>query len=363
MLKLTSSAIALVWISAVLAPQARAQGFNHIGLASQVLEQHIKPGYQRLHESAKTLEKAASAFCSAKAPANLAPVRTAFKETVLAWSGVSHLRFGPIAQERRLTRMLYWPDRKNLGRKQVRRAIRSRTKSTLTLESLNDKSVAMQGLGAIEQLLYWKADDVFDKSGEDHVYRCGYLTTATKNVANISGELVSGWSSDAEFPKTLLSPGNDNPRYLKPSEVTLEISKAFLVGLERLRDIKVVGALGMRPNSRARLSVPFEMSKLSTRAMQAELEGLIDMYENGGLLQVIENQESGMGKSINFEFKQALAAFKRISLPIAKAVQDTVSENNLIDTGFPLKNARQEAARVLSQAAGLSLGFNALDGD
>lgn len=342
---------------------ANAQDFDHIALATRALEGHIQPGYAALHDAAQKLEQAASTFCGETAPADVKLVDDAFRDVVFAWSRVSHLRFGPITQEHRLTRMLYWPDRKNLGRKQIRKAIRSRNKSVLGVESLTEKSVAMQGLGAIEQLLYWKAGDAFAKGGENRTYRCAYLEAATRNVANITSELVTGWSSDGEFPKTLLSPGKDNPRYLKPSEVTLEITKAFLVGLERLRDIKVAGSLGMRPNNPARVHVPFATSELSTRAMQAELEGLIDMFENGGLMEIIEDQEPGMGKSIRFEFKQAMASFKRITLPIEKAVEDKASEDNLIDTGFPLKNARIQTGRILAEAAGLSLGFNALDGD
>jgi len=171
MLKPVSNFIVLLLALMAFVPTAPAQGFDHIALASQVLERHIRPGYKRLHEAAQKLEQAANAFCEKTPKANMAPVHNAFRDLVFAWSRVSHLRFGPITQEHRLTRILYWPDRKNLGRKQVRRAIRSLNKSTLTLESLTDKSVAMQGLGAIEQLLYWKAGDVFDKSGDNSTYR------------------------------------------------------------------------------------------------------------------------------------------------------------------------------------------------
>lgn len=349
-------------VLAMFTPHTKAEDFDHTGLATRVIEQHIRPGYAALHKATQGLEQSVNVFCSAPAARAIEPVRNAFRRTVYAWSKVAHIKFGPVAQERRLTRMLYWPDRKNLGRRQIRRALRTGDKTVLDQESLAGKSVAVQGLGAIEQLLYWKAEEAFADSSKA-VHRCGYLQAATANIRSISDNLVNGWANDAAFTRTFLNPGPDNPRYLKPSEVTLEIAKAFLVGMERLRDIKVAGSLGLRPNNRAIVHVPFEPSGLSTRAMQAELEGLIDLFENGGLMKAIETQESGMGASIRFEMGQALETFKRIELPIAEVLKKPAMEDELINTGFPLKNAREETARVLADAAGLNLGFNALDGD
>lgn len=362
MLSLAQSILLALLGLFMLLPHASAQNFDHAGLAEKALNRHIRPGYAALFKATQDLEQSAKTFCSAPATRTIEPVRDAFRRVVYAWSRVAHLQFGPVTQERRLTRMLYWPDRKNLGRRQIRRALRTRDKSVLDQESLSGKSVAVQGLGAIEQLLYWKAEEAFADNSKT-IHRCAYLQAATANIAGISTNLVNGWTDGAVFTRTFLNPGPDNPRYLKPSEVTLEIAKAFLVGMERLRDIKVAGSLGLRPNNRSKVRVPFEPSALSTRAMQAELEGLIDLFENGGLMQAIETQESGMGTSIRYEMGQALETFKRIELPIAKVLENPAVEDQLINTGFPLKNAREEASRVLAAATGLNLGFNALDGD
>lgn len=342
---------------------ARADSFDHAGLAKQVLEQYIGPGYTNLAEKAKALHKRASAFCFGDSGKDLAGLRDAFRDMVFAWSAVSHVRFGPVMDEHRHPRILYWPDRKGLGFRQIRRALGNRSKSVTSAKSLAEKSVALQGLSAIEQLLYWDAETQLLTPGETRKHRCGYLTAASENLSNIADALVSGWAPDAEFTSTFVKPGTDNPRYLEPSEVTLEIVKTFVVGLERLRDIKVAGPLGLRPNNPARVVVPFEPSKLSMRAMQAELEGLIDLFERGGLKSRIEKHEAGMGDAIVFDLETALNSFRRIQLPIKEVTKNAEAENELIATGFPLKNAREQASRVLSEAAGLSMGFNALDGD
>ena len=46
-----------------------------------------------------------------------------------------------------------------------------------------------------------------------------------------------------------------------------------------------------------------------------------------------------------------------------QAAVEPQTEAKLIAIGFPLKHARGATSRVLADAAGLSLGFNALDGD
>lgn len=357
------SAAALAVLLLFTGRPSHAENFDHAGLAREFLNDHLRPGYARLGNDLSALGHEAETFCEGPIKAGLEALRDAFRGAALAWSAVSHIRFGPVMDEHRHARMLYWPDRKSLGFRQVRRAIRTRDKSVVTEKDLAEKSVALQGLSAIEQLLFWKAETGLIEQGDDQLHRCGYLKAATENLASIAKKLNEEWAPGSAYAEVFLNPGSHNPRYLVPSEVTLEIAKTFIVGLERLRDVKVAGSLGMRQNSRARLRLPFEPSGVSTRAIQAELEGLVSMFEDGGLRQRIEAHESGMGKTIAFDLEQAFNSLSRIEQPIAKAVENPAIEDELIATGFPLKNAREEASRVLAEAAGLSLGFNALDGD
>lgn len=342
-----------------------AASFDHGGLARQVLERHIRPGYDALVKETQSLKAQSEAFCAAAQDGSLDAVRAAFRSTVLAWSRMEHIQFGPVMEERRGTRMLYWPDRKSLGRKQIRRALLKKDASVLTKEALAAKSVAVQGLGAIEQLLFWEADEDFAKAADTRDHRCGYLTAASANVAAIAEEIVSGWSSGGDAERTLLTPGPDNPAYLSDTEVTLEIAKSLLVGLEKLRDVKIAGPLGLRRKSARRTSAAFERSGLSTAAIIADLEGLIELFRKGGIMERLDAHETGIGKAILFDMEQALKTLKTLPASMKQAAtdEDGTAQDDLIAVGFPLKNARGEANRVLAEAAGLTLGFNALDGD
>ena len=224
-------------------------------------------------------------------------------------------------------------------------------------------SGALQGLGAVEILLYGKDADAFAQPGEERGFRCGYLRTIATNLSNIAREIQSAWADETGYPATFLAPGADNPAYLDESEVTLEIAKAFLVGIERLRDIEIAGPLGLGRKTSRRTRSAFEPSGLSTELLAAKLEGMMMLYVAGGLLDRIEAHEAGMGKSILNELKIALAHLKSVQQPISAVPVNREAEDRFLASGFPLKNAREQTRRVLGDAAGLSLGFNALDGD
>lgn len=358
----TCAVMLLLWL---LDPAARvqAQGFDHAGLARQVLERHVRPSYEALAHAAQSFELATSEFCEARPGIPVGPVRQTFRELVFAWERISHIRFGPVMDEQRHHRILYWPDRKGLGRRQIAGALRNRDQSVTETGSLAGKSVALQGLGALEYLLYGPGAALLHKDGEARGHRCGYLTAAGKNFANVANDIVAGWDGEEGFTKVFLEPGTQNPRYLKQPEVTLEIAKAFLVGMELLRDIRIAGPLGLQRGKGRRTRAAFETSRLSTEAIAANLEGLVHLFNGGGLRERIEAYESGMGEAINNDLAISLEGLKGVKLPMKEVAEDPDVEVELIAIGFPLKNAREQTARVLAQAAGLSLGFNALDGD
>lgn len=356
-------ALVAIFSTGIRVAPGHAQAFDHKGLARLVLENHIRPGYAKLLDAAQGFDAAVEAFCDAPPGQSMQPLKLAFRELVLAWARIEHVRFGPIMDQHRHARVFYWPDRKGLGRRQVRRAIAKSDPSVFDPVSLAEKSVALQGLGAVEILLYSKSAAVIEKPGPQREFRCNYLRAIGANIENIAGDVQSEWASEDGYTATFLSPGAENATYLDETEVTLEIAKMFLVGLERLRDIEIAGPLGLSRKSSRRTRAAFEPSGLSAQILAAKLEGLTMLYTSGGLLDRIETHESSMGKSILTELKYALSHLQRVSGPMSDLSENKQDEDALLASGYPLKNARTQTGRVLSEAAGLSLGFNALDGD
>jgi predicted lipoprotein len=340
-----------------------ANEFDHAGLARQTLERHIRPGYEQLFSAAQKLESTIGAYCGSPPDKQPEEVREAFAEALLAWSRIEHLRFGPIQKKARHARLVFWPDRKGLGRKQVVRALRKLDPNVLSRETLQAKSVALQGFGALEYILFAKGSEQLTKSGPERTHRCGFMQALAANITHISQAIVAQWSDKGDYAAIFLNPGPDNPAYLEAKEVTFEIAKSFIVGLERLRDVRIAGPLGLQRKSQRRKPSAFERSRLSTKVLTANMEGLVAMYEKAGLFERIGAQETGMGRAIQNELTLSLKLLRSISVPMKEAIENPEMEDKLMAVGFPLKNAKGETSRVLAQGAGLALGFNALDGD
>lgn len=358
----------LLFIAAVLAlgvwalPDTARQ-FNLKGIARQVLEQHIRPGYAKLAEAAQEFKAAAHMFCAGTPGQPIEPLKDAFGNLVLAWSRIGHIRFGPVMTKRRHARMHYWPDRKGIGRRQVLKALGRNDASVLNADNLAEKSVALQGLGTLEVLLFGRNANVLENPGPARQFRCNYVLAVATNLASISRDLRSSWQDGQPFPVIFLTPGATNPSYLDETEVILETANAFLTGIERLRDVKIAGPTGLRPTAAARVRAAFERSGLSTQAVLAELEGLISFYTDGGFFERIEAYEPGAGNLVLDELNQALDRLQKVNIPMAEAAAEDEMRDRLIEADSALKTARIETWRVLTDAAKLSLGFNALDGD
>ncbi len=94
-----------------------------------------------------------------------------FADTVLAWAAVEFLRFGPMSQIGRPERFDFWPDPRGVTLRQVNALIAKRDASALDPAALAKKSAAVQGLSALEILLY---DDAHSIAADDEEarYRC-----------------------------------------------------------------------------------------------------------------------------------------------------------------------------------------------
>src|SRR5690606_18947975 len=81
-------------------------------------------------------------------------------------------------------------------------------------------------------------------------FRCGFAESIATNLTGMARSIAMEWSSPDGFAMSWLSPGPSNAHYLKPAETTIALAKAFDVGLERVRDQRIGGPLGLNPQRR-----------------------------------------------------------------------------------------------------------------
>ena len=345
-----------------------AKPFDHAGLARQVLEKHVVPGYEKLASAAKSLSQAIDRHCTQPSRTLPKSVGKAFDDFVVAWGHVEHINFGPITKENRLERILFFPDRRGLGARQVSRALQTRDPDVTDVQKLASKSVALQGLSALEIVLFQdRGGKPEAPEAQDH--RCRFALAISGNLQARSQEILNEWKQDDGFRRLILNPGPDNPQFFKPSEVTQVLAKSLDQGLERIREERIAGPLGFGKQKR-RLPAVLERSGRTFRLTTANIEGLRDLYTTGGMQQAIIGTGRAKGvanlqsnaKLVLSEITTAHTISKRL-VGVSKPFDNPDILSRLLSVGFPLKNARTQLAILMAATAGLTLGFNSSDGD
>src|SRR5690606_38003231 len=230
---------AIVAIPLCLGATTPAPASNETDIVENAIDGFVRPGYDAFHQSTSMLFEAGKALCATPSQAALDAARDAFDDTVDAWSRVENIRFGPVTEENRLERILFWPDRKGIGLKQVQAAIATQDADAAEAASLAGKSVAMQGLGALEFVLYGTGSD--DLSGAAGAYRCRYGLAIATNLDAMATAISDAWNAPDGIARQWAGPGPDNPLYRTDQEATTELFNVFVHGLEMIRDVRING--------------------------------------------------------------------------------------------------------------------------
>lgn len=359
---------AALLLPAVFIRVGAAAQFDHAELARQALEHHIRPSYQHLASAAGEFGDVVSQVCDLSPGQGRTKLEAALDALIVAWGRIEHIAFGPITRGERLERIMFWPDRRGIGARQVTQALTARDPSVVDARRLAEKSAAMQGLPALELLLF-PGSEAAGEDPEARRHRCAFASAVATNVANIARLIVAEWSDPRGYSLSWLAPGPDNAHFLNPIETTLALAKAFDQGLERVRDQRLGGPLGLNAQRR-RLPAVLGRSGRTMLLVSANIEGLRDLYEMGGLARSIAstadaNDTSSMSSLVSQVAAELQTANARVASLIGVPTPFEGSQNaqRVIALGFPLKNARVTAATLLTTAANLPLGFNASDGD
>ncbi|MEM9358258.1 MAG: imelysin family protein [Pseudomonadota bacterium] len=349
------------------AVQAASPNFDHKRLAETARTKYILPGYQALNTVLGKLSEALQNLCQRPSEAQLKSTRMLFVGVVSAWGRIESIRFGPVVADNRFERIFYWPDRKGRGARQVRRLLAAKDEPALRPGGLAKKSVAVQGVSALEIALFGKNSEVL---ADDSTYRCRYAVAIVQNLSEVTTEIISAWSRDGAFEKVWRSAGEaGNQVYLKPSEVTLDIVSAFDIGLQNLYDLRLAPMAGLGKITKQRQRPPLTRSRTTMALIGANLEGLEDLLFGGGLAEAfIASSQQRIGREADLlasardEFRltrksvrSLTTSFGQLSPPDQKAA--------IVPIAFAAANIRQNVVGEIKAAAGLSLGFNASDGD
>ena len=274
-------------------------------------------------------------LCQQPSTATLKEARAAFAGTVAAWSMVEIIRFGPVTQEHRFERLFFWPDPKGLGLKQIQDALAKQGMMVTEPDELAGKSVALQGLPAIEYLLYGNGADALaaESNVEDGkeplpdldsqaAFRCAFASSIATNIDRMAKAVVEGWREGSAYEKAFLGSTPEDPYYHSPKEVTLDLFKTFSTGIELVRDQKLGKPLGANPAEAKPKLAAFWRSGLTFDNAAGNLEGAKAIFAQGGFAQVVASDLPGVENSTLFDLDHAIEVLHGIDQPTSEVVKN-----------------------------------------
>lgn len=333
--------------------------------ASEVIERAIdgfvRPAYAKFHEEAASADTAVAALCKDPSQASLDTARTRFSDLVKAWSQAEIIQFGPITEDNRLERILYWPDRKSIGLRQVQAAIAGEDETSADAKTIASKSVAMQGLGALEYILY--GTGAGDLAGKDGAYRCAFGAAVAGNIATMSAALDAAWAKPDGFAKLWANPGPDNPVYRDGTESVTELMEVFINGLEMVRDVRVKGFLGERPDDDKAKGAILWRSGLTGASLAGNLEGMDRLFEASKVGDALSDDAKWMADSTHILLQNGVADARSVNGPIDKALADPDQRAKFEHFRLVTSSLSSLIGTRMTAEFGLTAGFSSLDGD
>ncbi|WP_108658502.1 imelysin family protein [Acuticoccus kandeliae] len=349
-------------LAAVALTPAGAQsqgGFAFAPVVEALIDDVIIPAHARFTAAAGTAATATAALCEAPGEATLNAAREAFGGLVLAFSEVEMYRFGPAREDNRAERLLFWPDRRSRGLQQIQRLIATEDETALDLTTLHAKSVAVQGLPALEFALFGSGSETLTGPTP---FRCRYAATVATSIAEVAAAIEDGWRTS--FRETLMTAGPDNPAYRSHGEAIQDILQAGAEELQLLGDIKLRAVIGEEAGDGNAKSAPFWRSNLTLPSYAANVAGARALVIEP--LRALLGDQYNLADSILFELSQVDRAFAPLLAdprPWPELAEDPDAHRRLTYAESPLNAARRLFAEQIPTAFGLIVGFNSMDGD
>jgi predicted lipoprotein len=248
-----------------------------------IIEKFAIPSYQTLQKNADQLVKSSHGFCAKINDDNFKALKSDFHSTMDAWQTVQILRSGPAMEKMRYYRLEMWPDRSNAATKHLRKLQKEADPASLKAEKFAKASTAIQGLSAMERVLYAKAVKVADFARENKAnFKCHLLQAMSFNIQTISNELLHEWQHD--YRDVLTQPSKENAIF----ETDKAVSAQFLNDLNTQLQVVLMQKI-KRPFDHNRLRLTRAESWRSQRSLRniaLNLSASKQLYDIGFALQI-----------------------------------------------------------------------------
>jgi predicted lipoprotein len=343
---------ALLLACALIVPAAAAEPSE---VLRKAVDSVIRPGFAQWAGRAVGLEKDISNLCAAPSDARLRLVRQQFGKVVDAYGQVSFLRFGPLVEASRAEHLLFWPDRKGIGLRQVQAILANEDATAIRLADLQEKSVAVQGLGALEFVFYGDGSERL--AGKEADFRCEYARSIAAALVATTAELSSAWSAADGIASHLAEPQLDYVDYRSDREALEGLVGSMAHGVELIRDTQLLPFIGRKDERPKPRSALFWRSGQTLPLIRAQFAGIESLLASSGIGQMVGADDLWVDNSARFGLANARRAVDIITLPVEQALADPAQRRALDHLVILTGSLQTLLGENLSVALGLSVGF------
>ncbi len=325
------------------------------------IDEVIRPGYRKFHESATALTGMMKALCAAPSADTLAKARAGFADSVSAWSRIEIVRVGPALEENRFERILFFPDRKGLGLKQVQAAIAGQDEKDTTPDGIAGKSVAVQGFTALEYVLYGSHAEVLES--EKNGFRCRFGAAIAGNIDAVAATLSADWEKKGGIADQWKTPGPDNEQFRDGREAIQALLGILVHGVETVRDQRLEAFYKGKDKPVRPKSAIYWRAGLTFPSITANLAGIETLFVQSGMEQVLDPADRAIAGEIVSLLKSLQATAPTVDADIAKAVAEPKDQEKM---DLLLRGTRDLLTKLndgYGGAIGLAAGFSFADGD
>ncbi len=343
---------------------ANGAGLNEAAVPAalrKAVDDVIRPGYRAMHDSASKLTVAMKALCADPSAAALSNAKSAFGDTVKSWSRIEIVDTGPIIEKNRFEHILFYPDRKGVGLKQVQALIAKADEHDTTVEAVAGKSVALMSMTALEYVLDGNGSDVL--STEKQNFRCRYGAAVAGNIENTAKEIVDEWDAPDGVQKSWKFPGKSSNDFMDNREAVTALLGILVHGAANVRDQRLETFYkGDQAAARPKMAIYWRSANTWT-SFAGNIEGLKTLWEKADMASLLPADKHDVAAKIDKLLNELATTATTINPDIEAAIGNDTERAKIDKLLAVSRDLATSFSDEYGGAIGLSAGFSFADGD
>jgi len=221
-----------------------------------------------------------------------------------------------------------------------------------------DRSVAVQGLGTLERLLFNTGLETL-KQGDKASYRCRLAEAIADNLRRMAIGALDNWrGGKIHYRQVVATAADGNANFDSAREVTARLLNNLHTQLQAIEQIKLGRVLDDKRRNPKRAES--WRARRSLKNIEVNLESAQKLYRTAFAPLIAE---PAVRQSLELAFAEALQQTRGIEPSLYQAAATPEGLQQLEALRRQVAELRMQVAGRIPAAIGIPLGFNSLDGD